>query len=82
MGIGGVGLQAAIKRKPTKRCNRCGLRFPIDEKVCRHCSKFKTEHELEAFKKKIASQKAAKKNLGIYFLVTTLVLGLLLIFTF
>ena len=74
--------QALVRRKPTKPCHRCGLRYPVDEEECVHCKHIKTDRELSLFKEKLAKQREAKKNLGLRFLVIAVILTIILLLSF
>lgn len=78
MNLGGLGARAALKQKPTKRCDRCGLRYPKDEDKCTHC-KDVSDSELAAFKEEIEAQRESGARLGFIFLVIALALGVLLL---
>ena len=82
MSIGGLATRASLNQKPTKPCERCGLRYPIDEHACPHCKDIKTEADLALFKEHIESQKEAGSNMGSIFFVVALILGVLLYFLF
>jgi hypothetical protein len=82
MNIGGLAARAALKQKPTKLCERCGLKYPEDEPACLHCKEILSEPELEAFKEKIDSQGEATSNLGSIFCLVALILGVLLFLSF
>lgn len=77
MNLGGLGARAALKQRPTKRCERCGLRYPKDEDRCTHCKNV-SDSELAAFKEQIEAQRESGGRLGAIFLVMALALGVLL----
>ena len=81
MNLGGLGARAALKQKPTKPCNRCGLRYEEDADKCVHCGDI-SDANLSDFKEGIEAQKDAEANLGSIFLVITLALGILLFLLF
>lgn len=76
-----AGLSMALahmrNRKPTKKCERCGLRFVIDEEHCPHCHGL-SESDLSAFKKKIANEHRHTQKLGNLMLFGALVLLVLM----
>jgi len=78
---GGLGARAALKQKPTKPCERCGLRYPEDENECTHCSSI-SDSELPFFKEHIEAQYRAASSLGSVFFVIAIVLGVLLLLSF
>ena len=81
MSLSGLGARAALRQKPTKLCERCGLRYAIDEAQCTHCKDI-SDSELADFKERIEAQHESSANLGYLFLVVALVLGILLFFAF
>jgi hypothetical protein len=82
MGIGGLVARAVLKQKPTKLCERCGLRYSLDEPACTHCKDIVSESDLAAFKERIQQQKVSGVNLGAIFFVIALAIGLLLFLSF
>ena len=81
MNIGGLGARAALKQKPTNKCDRCGLRYSKDMYSCPHCSDIKSDSELESFKENIENERKAGAHLGVTFLYIALVLIIILFFT-
>jgi len=79
--LGGLGARAALKQKPTKLCNRCGLRFSENELECTHC-KDRSDSELSEFKEHIEDMRESNAKLGSIFFVIALVLGVLLLLSF
>lgn len=77
MKIGGLGARAAFKQKPTKPCERCGLRHPIDEVRCSHCKDI-SDQELPTFKENIGTQHELGAKLCSIFFVVALALGVFL----
>lgn len=51
----------------SKKCQRCGLRYPFKSEQCVHCADL-SESELEELKIKIKQQHKAHKNLGMLFI--------------
>lgn len=81
MGIGGLALKIAALRlqKPTKKCDRCGLRYPKDAEKCPHCGEL-GERELQELKEKIQEHRRSNKRLGLMFVIAAVIVifGLLL----
>jgi ribosomal protein L37E len=82
--LGGLLAKAASLRnqKPTKRCNRCGLRYSYeDNEKCPHCGSL-SDSELRELKKKIETEQAANRRLGVWFaLAAIIILALMLVFS-
>ena len=66
MKLGGLGARAALKQKPTKLCNRCGLRYSESELECTHCKDI-SESELSAFRERIETAHESNAKLGSIF---------------
>lgn len=81
MNLGGLGARAAIKQKPTKLCNRCGLRYLEDELECTHC-KDMSDSELTVFKEQVEASHESNAKLGSIFFVIALAFGVLLLLSF
>ncbi len=66
-----------------KKCERCGLRYPVDKNKCNHCSHL-NESELALLKIEIKKQRELNRGLGKYFIFATiaLILFILLIVSF
>ena len=79
MNIGGLGARAALRQKPTRKCERCGLRYPKDLADCPHCHTIRTQADLEAFKAEKAAERAAGVRLGRLFIIVALILLALLL---
>jgi len=78
MNIGGLGSRGALKQKPTKSCNRCGLRYPEDEPECTHC-KDMNDFELASFKESLDAAQESHAKLGSIFFVIALAIGVLML---
>lgn len=80
MGMTGLGMAFAHMRhrKPTRRCERCGLRHGIDAAHCPHCADL-SESELHAFKAQIARRRVAARRLGLWFLLGAAAIMVLLV---
>jgi hypothetical protein len=63
-------VQLPIKIKLTKKCQRCGLRFPVKEESCTHCTGL-SDKEVEDLKEQYRNERAGNANLGWLFLFTT-----------
>lgn len=77
----GAAARAALKQKPTKPCERCGLRYPEDEVQCTHCKDI-SDAQLPAFKDHINAQYESGARLGSIFMAIALVIGVLLLLSF
>lgn len=78
MRIGGLGSRAALQQKPTKSCDRCGLRYPEDEESCPHCKDIH-DSELAGFKEHIQARHEAGARLGRTFFMIAVAIGVLLL---
>ncbi len=81
MSIGGLGARAAMlkNQKPTKKCERCGLRYvePSPDK-CPHCGDL-CEARLHQLLDKVQREAKASKSLGKYFLFAAILTAVLLV---
>ncbi|MES9970047.1 MAG: hypothetical protein ABW092_08425 [Candidatus Thiodiazotropha sp.] len=61
----GMGAFGAFRRqqKPTKKCNRCGLRYTVDKQACPHCSDL-SDDEVKNLKKRFRLEQIANARLG------------------
>lgn len=50
----------------SKKCQRCGLRYPFSAEQCIHCADL-SDSEVDDLKIRIKQQDRAHKNLGILF---------------
>ncbi len=77
MNIGGLGARAALSKhqKPTKPCERCGLRYADDLDVCSHCGDL-SDRELLSFKDKLEMERKNSSQIGTYFIVISIVSAL------
>lgn len=62
----------------TKRCKRCGLRYPIDATRCTYCSGL-PDGEIEALKQRVSEAHAGNARLGRWLLIAAILLTLLLL---
>ena len=60
-------MQVPIRIKFTKKCKRCGLRYPAKEDSCSHCTGL-TDKEVEELKDQYQNERAGNANLGVLFL--------------
>lgn len=76
----GLGMFAAHmrNRKPTGKCERCGLYFPKSEENCIHCHDL-SDSELIKFKEKISKEHKGNASLGKLMLFTGAVVFLLVV---
>lgn len=68
-----------VRIKRTKKCERCGCRYPKVEENCSHCSNLKDGAELNEFLSLRKRRMKANVNLGKLFLYISLLLALILI---
>ena len=59
--------------KWVKKCERCGLRHPVENIACNHCSHLNMK-ELALLKINIKKQRKLNKGLGKYFILATIIL--------
>ena len=78
MALGSLGLKAVQHKlqKPTRECERCGLRTPLDQEKCVHCGEL-NDQELIAFQEKLQHERQGSRNLGVLFLAVAVVSGLI-----
>ncbi len=71
----GLGMLAAHmrRRKPTRKCERCGLKYTIDHDACPHCSGL-TDEQVVQLKKRFAREQVAHGRLGTGMLLAAAVL--------
>ena len=83
MPLGGLGLAGInqASKKPTKQCERCGLRYPEEEKICTHCGNL-NESELLALKERIENERKAHRYLGKKFITAALVIFIILLISY
>jgi hypothetical protein len=79
--LGGLGARAALKQNSTKLCNRCGLRYSVNELECTHC-KGMSDSELSVFKEHIEASHESNAKFGSIFFVIALALGVWLLLFF
>lgn len=60
-------MQVPIEIKLTKKCGRCGLRYPNEEINCTHCTGL-SDQEVEVLRKRCNDEHPANVNLGRLFL--------------
>jgi hypothetical protein len=56
-------LPVPIKIRFTRRCQRCGLRYPKADAACPHCTGL-TEREVQELKDRHEDERAGNANLG------------------
>jgi hypothetical protein len=77
----GMTLAHLRKRRPTRKCERCGLRYTIDKDQCPHCGDL-TEAQLVALQQRIAQHHQANRRLGLLFLLGAMVIMALTLLAF
>ena len=74
-------MQVPIRIRLTKKCKRCGLRYPQKESICIHCTGL-SEQEVHELKEKYKNEQQGNANLGRLFLyIAMLILVGMLIFS-
>lgn len=71
MNMGGLGERFALLKmqKPTQRCERCGLRYVVEENdKCPHCGTL-SNFELGALKERISMEQEGNRRLGQWFIL-------------
>jgi hypothetical protein len=78
--MSGLGLILAnhLSRKPTRKCERCGLQFSASEDSCPHCKDL-DEYGLGKLVERIQGESQANRNLGILFFSIASILAFILI---
>ena len=56
-------MRVPIRVKFTKKCSRCGLRYPEKDSVCPHCDGL-TDEQVRSVRMRHKSQLAANSNFG------------------
>lgn len=83
MPLGGAGLAGInhANKKPTKKCERCGLRYPEEDEVCIHCGKL-DDSELLQLKESIEEEHKAHFYLGRKFYAVALMVFVMLLLSY
>lgn len=73
-------MQVPIKIQFTKKCKRCGLRYPKKEAACSHCDGL-SDQEVQNLKSRYHNERAGNANLGRLFLyiAALLLVGMLIV---
>jgi len=66
------------RRKPTRKCERCGLRHTIDLQSCPHCTGL-TDEQVVQLKKRFVREQIGNSRLGSKMLLAAGVLVLLVL---
>lgn len=76
----GSGLFGAYRRhrRPTKQCDRCGLRYTVDHEACPHCSNL-SDADVEKLKRRFRLEQLGNSRLGTRMLLGAAVLLLLVL---
>lgn len=56
-------MQVPIRIRLTRKCKRCGLRYPQKESVCTHCTGL-SEQEVHELKARYKNEQKGNANLG------------------
>lgn len=69
-----------IRIRFSRKCRRCGLRYPRREKECSHCRAL-SDNEVADLKRRVLEEQAAHGRLGGLFLyiAALLVIGIILV---
>jgi hypothetical protein len=67
-----------LRMRRTKRCERCGLRYPIEAVRCTYCSDL-PDSEIEALKQRVGEAHVGNARLGRWLLIAATLLALLLL---
>ena len=74
-------MQVPIRISLTKKCKRCGLRYPQKESICVHCTGL-SEQKAHKLKERYKNEQQGNANLGRLFLyIAMLILVGMLIFS-
>jgi hypothetical protein len=73
-------LPVPIRIKPTRKCPRCELRYPLDSEQCPHCSGL-SDREVDELKLKVEQEHEAHANLGklLLYLAALIAIGMMLL---
>ena len=72
-------MQLPINIRFTKKCQRCGLRYPKKEEVCPHCTGL-TDQQVREIRARHQSELAGNANIGrlFFYIAGLLVVGMLI----
>jgi hypothetical protein len=56
-----------------KKCHRCGHQYSVDKKECNYCKDL-TEIEVRELVRKLENEKLGNKNIGILFIILTILI--------
>jgi uncharacterized membrane protein YvbJ len=77
----GMLLSHMRRKKPTQKCERCGLRYAFDSESCPHCPELSDE-EVVLLREKLVRQQKRHARLGMkMFLVAAVLFVFILAFT-
>ena len=73
-------MQVPVPIRYSKKCDRCGLRYPIEEENCVHCFKL-SDKEVGELKLKIDEEQISNKNLGhlFFYICILLLIGMIVL---
>lgn len=74
----GMFLSHMLRQKPSRKCNRCGLRYAIDSETCPHCSEL-IDEEVTRLKRRLMREQTRNGQLGRVMLIVTAVLTVVMI---
>ena len=72
-------MQVPIRIRFSKKCDRCGLRYPEKETSCTHCAGL-SDKEVEELRTRHEDEHAGNANLGrlFFYIAALIVVGLLI----
>lgn len=77
----GMSLAMRAKQPKQKRCDRCELYYPETLEKCDHCSEL-NDSQLEQLKQQHRETLDDNSSFGKYLLFASVIIGLLLLFSF
>ena len=73
-----VGRGDEFMIKNTKKCSRCGLKFPSTDEDCVHCHHL-NDKEFSDFKEQLSRSHSVRSSLGIKLFISALIIFILLL---
>ena len=64
--------------KPTKKCKRCGLKYPEKNECCTYCGHLKSGAELQVLKDQIKNNRKYSNKIGTIFFFIVVIISFLL----
>ena len=74
-------MQVPIRISLTRKCKRCGLRYPQKESVCMHCTGL-SDQEVEELKTRYKNEQKGNANLGrlLLYIAALILIGMIIFF--